>query len=671
MSKKLARLFGQIEKVEEQPDGTLIVSGVASTEARDSQKEIVTAGAMKASIPDYMKFGAVREMHQPSAAGTALGMEVDADGITRIEAHVVDPNAVAKVKANVYKGFSIGGAVTSRDKVDKTIITGMNLIEVSLVDRPANPEAVIDMWKADGIEPEPAAVEGDWQPSNDQVALVAQELAKADTTKTWIDFIETARDSLIKAKKAKDDGKDDDEEDDKDDDDAEEGDDKEGDDGKGKDDDGEGDDKKSKKAATPQAPSGEEGDWAQVWKTKDGETFATKAEAVKHAGELRAAETVEPLSEAIAELSDVVKADGSDDKSKKPYGDVTYADPGYQKDKKKRYPLDTAAHIRAAWSYINQGKNAKMYSSSQVDSIKAKIVSAWKDKIDADGPPSAEKMAAMPTLAKALSVFNAIQKTSVAKGLYTVQRTACVLEHLSDIAASVAWEEKYEGDIDSNLPQQAADLIAAMRTFVVEMVNEECGELLTALQGIGGDDIPIIIASDDAEIMELGAKVLDLAKADGPDTLAKVGARHSAKDKDSIQAVHDHSQALGAMCDSANCGDDAGKIAKVAADEDTIAKINGLEAENTRLKKIVDTAVPQIEALVEDVRKLKAAPMPAAPRTHVVGKTDDTLGLGEAADTLGKSDAEQLMEKFTPDELAEAAIKIAQRNPMPLGIGRR
>src|SRR6266576_129359 len=64
--------------------------------------------------------------------------------------------------------------------------------------------------------------------------------------------------------------------------------------------------------------------------------------------------------------------------SKKPYGDVTYADPGYQKDGKKRYPIDTEAHVRAAWSYINKADNASAYSSEQVASIKGRIRSAAK-----------------------------------------------------------------------------------------------------------------------------------------------------------------------------------------------------------------------------------------------------------------------------------------------------
>lgn len=60
-----------------------------------------------------------------------------------------------------------------------------------------------------------------------------------------------------------------------------------------------------------------------------------------------------------------------------PYGDVKYADPGYR-DNKKRYPIDTEEHVRAAWSYINQEKNAAEYSPEQLKSIKSKIMTAAK-----------------------------------------------------------------------------------------------------------------------------------------------------------------------------------------------------------------------------------------------------------------------------------------------------
>ena len=60
------------------------------------------------------------------------------------------------------------------------------------------------------------------------------------------------------------------------------------------------------------------------------------------------------------------------------YGDVPYADPGYQKDGVKRYPIDTEKHVRAAWSYINMPKNREFYTAEQLNKIETKIKSAAK-----------------------------------------------------------------------------------------------------------------------------------------------------------------------------------------------------------------------------------------------------------------------------------------------------
>ncbi len=151
---KQVKLYGEISKTEEMSDGTVKVWGYASSSAVDSDGEVITSDAMKAALPDYMKFGAVREMHQAKAAGTAIEANVESDGRTFFGAHIVDSEAVKKVKANVYKGFSIGGKVTERDTLDKSIIKGLKLVEVSLVDRPANPDAVFTCYKADGVDPE-------------------------------------------------------------------------------------------------------------------------------------------------------------------------------------------------------------------------------------------------------------------------------------------------------------------------------------------------------------------------------------------------------------------------------------------------------------------------------------------------------------------------------------
>ena len=184
------RLFGELTKIEDQPDGTLKVFGVASTGARDDAGEIVLPAAMKAALPDYARYPALREMHQPTAAGRTLEASVDEDGATRIVAHVVDPVAIAKVKSRTYAGFSIGGRVLARDPADASVITRIKLSEISLVDRPANPEAVIDLWKADACD-EVAA------PNNAAVkARAAQMAAAAGRPRAWKDYVAKARAAL-------------------------------------------------------------------------------------------------------------------------------------------------------------------------------------------------------------------------------------------------------------------------------------------------------------------------------------------------------------------------------------------------------------------------------------------------------------------------------------------
>jgi len=63
---------------------------------------------------------------------------------------------------------------------------------------------------------------------------------------------------------------------------------------------------------------------------------------------------------------------------KEPYGEVEYADTGHQKDKKKRYPIDTKKHVKAAWSYINMEHNAGQYSADDLAKVKGKIKAAAK-----------------------------------------------------------------------------------------------------------------------------------------------------------------------------------------------------------------------------------------------------------------------------------------------------
>jgi len=55
------------------------------------------------------------------------------------------------------------------------------------------------------------------------------------------------------------------------------------------------------------------------------------------------------------------------------YSDVEFADPV-----NKKYPVDTAEHVRAAWSYIHHKDNAAKYDSDEVKLIKERIKRAAK-----------------------------------------------------------------------------------------------------------------------------------------------------------------------------------------------------------------------------------------------------------------------------------------------------
>lgn len=144
------KFFRQIQKIEPLADGTIKAYGYASAPVRDAHGEIVTAQAMANAIDEYMRFPAVREMHDASkAAGRALEISLDDNDRTAFVAHVVDPIAVQKVKAGVYSGFSIGGKIKRRNPQDPSIIQEISLMEVSLVDRPSCPEATLDLWKRD------------------------------------------------------------------------------------------------------------------------------------------------------------------------------------------------------------------------------------------------------------------------------------------------------------------------------------------------------------------------------------------------------------------------------------------------------------------------------------------------------------------------------------------
>ncbi len=147
-------IFMPISKVDEEKR---MVWGYASTETLDSQGEVVKRKAVEDALDDYMKWANIREMHGHSAVGVAKEANLDGNGLY-IGAKVVDDQAWNKVKEGVYKGFSIGGKAISKVS---GVIHKMRMTEISLVDRPANPDCKFDVWKADGLPLNHSAKGGD------------------------------------------------------------------------------------------------------------------------------------------------------------------------------------------------------------------------------------------------------------------------------------------------------------------------------------------------------------------------------------------------------------------------------------------------------------------------------------------------------------------------------
>lgn len=164
---------GDILKWDPTPDG-LMVHGVAASPALDLDAQVCDPTWLKAAMPDWMRWGNVREQHSSIAAGVGKTLEAgDADKWS-LSSLVVDPSTAAKVKAGVLKGYSVGikGAQVVKDAAARNgRIVGGKIIEISLVDRPCNPDAMLDqtavaLAKAEGASMAPV----------DQAGVVLHEI---------------------------------------------------------------------------------------------------------------------------------------------------------------------------------------------------------------------------------------------------------------------------------------------------------------------------------------------------------------------------------------------------------------------------------------------------------------------------------------------------------------
>jgi hypothetical protein len=672
-------------KVEDNDDGTITVTGIASTANPDNEGETVLPSAMEAALPDYMRFGAIREMHQATtAAGTALSAKIDDEGVTHLSCLVVDDDAIKKVKTGVYKGFSIGGKVLGRDPMDKTVITDIKLTEISLVDRPCNPEAVINMWKVDMSEKtaagSPATEEGavdalaeiinngEMSP-HDIVQLVkaaqAAQLAKSKKEPDRNATSGAAADESEEDEFAKKDYSDDDR--------------KEmaasGEAlpdgsfpiknrkdlsnavkayGRAKDKDAA---KKHIKARAKDlgAEDALPDKWDEAEKAAS-EAAIAAADAKGEPDEAKKAEAAAGLSKSFKDLMHGAAA-AILEKANKDGADTSVQNTGVADVKNADTPMLPKPEIGqlADFSWGDKSVQGKI---TEVNGTMFRVGDDEEVWVNSAKLTYAEFEGNVMKWSKANESTNTIKAASVSdlrKGMWTVSDFARLLQELLYLQQSMQWETDSEKD-GSTIAGKVANWGKAGTALLVQYVQEEAAELFS---GVADPDnvaeVVLALSAQSSALAKCDAARLSyagdltkvnavLAKSLGVDDLAKVGARHSAKDMEHIQNAHDALCKLGCACSKDNVrkedGDDGdmamalqtGDLAKAMtlAKNDTLATVEALVKQqvggatlkfSTALKKVTD----ENGELRKSLEALKATPAAPAvqPVTRVVSKEED------------------------------------------------
>jgi phage head maturation protease len=321
---------------------------------------------------------------------------------------------------------------------------------------------------------------------------------------------------------------------------------------------------------------------------------------------------------------DVYKAEGAKDDDEGKYGDVEYADT-----KNKKYPVDTEKHIRAAWSYINQEKNSSKYGADELKTIKGKIVAAWKDKIDKDGPPAAAE--------KAAEVMDI--KKYMGEEVYD---SSTALNALGSIMYLLQGEMG-EDEINQDQIDALQIVVDKLKTFISSEIMEDNSIKMAAATAT---DIQKATGTTwTAEQIEGFQKYFEGLSTSA--VIEKKGARNNSGDQQVIQTIHDHSVALGATCQAGEAAEEGGAknvgTGKAASAED-IQKVAKAEYRADLSKAMglgdgedVIEAITKVMAtnstLTKRVAELEAQPdLKNAPVLKAVDKGADVLTDNQKAD---------------------------------------
>lgn len=164
----LVHLAFPIVKFEKDANGDLVVYGKATDGSVDSDEQIVDPSFSGKAIADWLASGAnVRVQHnsQRDPAGVGIEADTDKEGATWVKSLVVEPVAKTLVEKGALRAYSVGIARPKivRDSVARggRIVDGQ-IVEISLVDRPANKNCGIQLVKAATVDGAPEWVGEVW-----------------------------------------------------------------------------------------------------------------------------------------------------------------------------------------------------------------------------------------------------------------------------------------------------------------------------------------------------------------------------------------------------------------------------------------------------------------------------------------------------------------------------
>lgn len=687
------RIFLPITKVDA---AQRLVYGKFTEEVGDRSGEIMDYAISKPNFEKWSEtlygasggknYGNVRAMHKNIAAGL-FAQPIDFDDASlsmSAMARIVDDDEWKKVEEGVYTGFSVGGRYGKRwaDPKNPHLIRYEAVPnEVSLVDLPCVQGATFQFVKAEGAQPEdrpftsigipeepppplsdpPDRVSiGQGDPSSGQLGKKAGDLKApehADQTGNAVDpkphgQAGTETHGAASADpEHKDTGNDNKEQ-------------EHSDEGAGTGAQGHPGDQRTHQMGKTEP--GEGADLEQVWKAKDGSTWAKKADAVKHNQEVDTAASIArsagPLSDALGKLNTLLGGDPKDS------ADPKAPDP---KDGTAADPKDTP-------------------NPSNLRDVHKR----GRSKIEAD----------------------------LQKDLYDVGRVACLISELKWLRRDLVIEGALEGDTSTSvLPEACQAACDALCEFLLAMVKEEVEEIMSntdvQLDGGGSSGSVAIIANAAGvmrsdlrkallavegihvgltEVLNKAASKLSetqqmhlqsahdhiSAMSDGECCSGDM-SKMSQADKARLKTVHDHLGAMGASCASGKLHIEAKNVMAKAlldiTDEDLRADnpnlppaIAKMVAKHDGLELQIGSMTQTVEGLVKRVEILAAQPEPAKGVLRVITKQQDvsqaTGGSGNRIDGLSNDEVvaayRKMLSEMDPDTRAKEMLKVSLAQPI-------